>query len=756
MCGSALGSDGSIPRSPHPSTAGTAISPITRLTSMHPSAFPRALLAPSMLLALAAAAAPALALAQTASAEAASAPTDGTLPSVRVQARADTDATTEHSGSYAPSAVSIGKGDLKLREVPHSVTVITRQQLTDQNLVTVEQALKNVTGVTVQRFDATGSYTQFMARGYAADTYQLDGLTVQTDVNGIYFDLAAYDRIEVQRGAASLFSGAGEPGVTVNMARKRAPSMFQAEGAIGLSRWDDRRAELDVGGAFNEAGTLRGRAVAVVQDFDTFMDGIDDNRKRLVYGTLEADVADRTTVSVGTTFQRVDTTLSRGLPTWPGGVLIDMPRSTMPVQSWNAQRLDSASTFAELERRGADESLFKVALRYVRRTNESNYLDPSIPAADGTMSALSASAFDRADIDRTADVYYNQPFSFAGQTHNVLVGADYRESRADTRWAGVVPLTGQTLNLFAVDPDAIPKPVFNMDASVSRVDVTSYGAYTQLRYKPAEAWTLIGGGRLGSWKSSGISYGSPTNFEDTNEFTPYAAVLFDVARATTLYGSFNRIFKPQNAQTADGSQIDPREGNQVELGVKGELDGGRFVYTAAAYRIEDSNRAVADPVNTGKSIASGKVRTQGAEVDVHGELWRRLSVSAGYAYTDTRYLSGATGQADTPYSTFTPRHNYNLWLRYKVDSVPITGLVLGAGLRGMSDFYSGSGTNQVRGPGYTVYSMNAAYPINDHLRVALNVDNLFDKVYWEKVSGPTRQNFFGEPRRVTVALRASY
>lgn len=681
------------------------------------------------------------------------------LPAVQVKARIVRDASSEDTGSYAPSSVSIGKDTRTLREVPHSVTVITREQLNDQNIVTIESALKNVTGVTIQRFDATGSYTQFIARGYPADSYQLDGLTVQTDANGIYFDLAAFDRVEVQRGAASLFSGAGEPGVTVNMARKHALSDFKAEGALSLGSWNDRRVDLDVTGKLNAAGSLRGRAVAVVQDFDTFMDGIDNNKKRMFYGTLEADIGERTTLSAGATWQQVDTVLSRGLPTWADGGLIDMPRSTMPVQAWNRQKLDSISAFAELERRGTDDSLLKVALRHMKRGNDAKYLDPSIPAADGTMNALSVSAFEREDTDDTLDVYYSMPFAWGGQKHNLLVGADYRQTRADTRYAGYSALPNtNTLNLFNFTPYAIPEPTFDLNASTSRVDVTAYGTYTQLRLKPSTDWTLIGGGRLSSWESEGVSYGTPTNYAAKNKFIPYLAAIYDVATSMSLYGSYNEIFKAQNNVTSSGEQIKPRTGRQIEFGIKGELSGGRVAYTAAVYHLTDKNRALSDPAfpNANYSVASGKARAQGFEVDVRGDVTRNMSVSGGYAYTDAKYVAATTALEGTPLSTVTPRHNYNLWARYKLSQGAASGLVLGAGMRGMSSFYSGSGTSMVRGPGYTLFALNAAYPINDRYRVSVNIDNLFDKVYWEKVSAPSRQNFFGEPRRITVALRGSF
>jgi TonB-dependent siderophore receptor len=677
------------------------------------------------------------------------------MSKIKVQAPEVTDASTEGSG-YAAPATTLGKGVQSLRELPHSVTIITRQQLTDQNINTIESALKNVTGVTIQRYDATGTYTQFIARGYAADTYQLDGLNLQTDTNGIYFDLAAYDRVEVQRGAAGLFSGVGEPGVTVNMARKRAWSDFHFDGGLTVGSWNDRRVDLDLNTPLNDDGSVRGRLVGVLQNFDTFMDGIDDNKKRLIYGTLETDLTEQTTVSLGVTWQNVDTVLSRGLPTFANAQLIDMPRSTMPVMDWNYQELDSKSAFVELEHRSDDDAFLKVALRHLQRTNDAAYLDPSVPTANGTMNALSVSAFEREDTDNSLDVYYSKPLTWGGQTHNLLIGADYRRSKNETDYAPYTGLVSGSINLFNVDHRAIPKPNFDYTVNVSDTEVTSYGAYTQLRYKVASAWTLIGGGRLSWWESESVANRVPSGFDANSEFTPYAAAIWDVTPSIAVYTSYNEIFKPQNARTISGDQIEPRTGKQVELGLKGEALEGQLSYTAALYRLVDENRAIADPANINFSIPSGKARAQGFEIDTRGEITPQWSVSGGYAYTETKYLRSTPAQQGQPISSFTPKHSGNLWIHHTLNENLVRGVELGFGLRSVSDFYNGTGAQLIRGPGYTVFQLGASYDITAKYRLALNVDNLFDKNYWEKVSGITRQNFFGEPRRISVSLRGSF
>lgn len=686
------------------------------------------------------------------------APDVTTLPETQVKAGKLNDATTEDAGYVATSA-SVGKEARALRELPNSITVVTRKELDDRNVHTIEDALKNVTGVTVQRYDATGNYTQFMARGFAADIYQLDGLTLQTDANGIYFDLAGYDRVEVQRGMAGLFSGAGEPGITVNIARKRALAEAKTEVGLSAGTWNAYRADLDLNRALNASGSLRGRLVTAYEDRDTFMDGI-GSRKKFIYGTVEADVAERTTLSLGVTWQDVDTVLSRGLPTWGSGKLIDMPRSTMPIQSWNRQELKSVSYFAELERRGLDDSTLKFALRRVDRDNNSRYIDPAIPAPNGTMTNLAASAFERDDSDSSADAYYSTPFELFGQKHNFLIGTDYRISRNNTRYAPYAIIPGATLNLFDVDQDAIAQPSFVL-AAPTKTRVLSYGVYTQLRYKPVTDLTLIAGGRLSWWKSLAIdtSNGKRTAYRERGELTPFVAAIYDLSPTTSAYASFNKIFKPQSSSTPSGDQIGPRTGNQYEVGLKGELLGKRMTWQADIYQLTDQNRAYAltQPANT--YVALGKVRARGLEAELRGELTPQWSATAGYAYTQTTYLNRAsatataTQQEGANFSPITPKHNVNLSTQYKFGAGQAQGLEIGGGVRLSSKYYNDP---KVVGPGYGIAFLNAAYALSPKYRVTLNVDNLFDKDYYEKVSGMTRQNFFGAPRSVTVALRGSF
>ena len=184
---------------------------------------------------------------------------------------------TEGTKSYTSGAVSLGKGNEAIRDIPQSVSIITNQLIKDKNLLTLNDALQNTTGVTVKSY---GSGTaNYVIRGFEVNSVSIDGIRTSASGSGTHShgapDLAAYERVEVLRGAAGLLQGTGEPGGFINLVRKRA----LAENKIGFrasaNSWPGYRTELDVTGALNETGTVRGRAVAAYEDIDSYVDDLE-------------------------------------------------------------------------------------------------------------------------------------------------------------------------------------------------------------------------------------------------------------------------------------------------------------------------------------------------------------------------------------------------------------------------------------------------------------------------------------------------
>jgi iron complex outermembrane receptor protein/outer membrane receptor for ferric coprogen and ferric-rhodotorulic acid len=675
------------------------------------------------------------------------------LPEVQVTDGADS-ATTEGSGQYTAREVSVGKLQQAPRETPQSISVVTRQQLDDRNLTKVEDAIKLSTGMTITRLDGAGNYNSFQSRGFDLGAIQLDGVPIPQG-NYSTLDTAMYDRIEVLRGPAGLLQGASEPGGTVNLVRKRAPARLAIGADAAVGSFGLRRGTVDVGGGLNAEGTIRARAVAVVEDRDSHIDTLFNN-KRLGYGTLEWDIAPSTTVSVGAAQQRVRAAIDQGLPTYADGRLADLPRSSFAGLRANRQDLETTDVFAELEHRLAGGGVVRLSARDIDRTAfYRSARANSALAADGsfTMETVDGDFHVRT---RNYDAFLATPVQVAGRTHQLLVGASHNEGRA---WDGNY-IYGPTLPFNLLRPHYdLAYPDITLKGFTSIVTRRENALYGQAQVSLADTVKLLAGGRL-SWAevvTRSTSTGAVTAAADPGrQFVPSLALMWDFHPQYTGYASYAETFVVQTQLTAAKQLLDPRTGKQVELGVKGEFLQKRLQAHAALFRIIDENRAVADPVVTNASIAGGKVRAQGFEAEVSGQPQPGWDIVAGYAYNDTRYLKAPVAQQGQVFSPITPRHSVNLFTRHAFTSPALRGFSVGGGMSYRSAFFAQSGALRINAPGYAVFNAQVGYQINDHLSLNLSVDNLLDKTYYEKVSGVSRQNFYGEPRRVTVALKARY
>ena len=211
-----------------------------------------------------------------------------TLPSVTVVAQAERSATTEHTGSYTTRAVTLGKGDQALKDIPQSISVVTRQLLDEQNITSVYDALASTTGITIQQSPQGGKY--IYSRGFDLATVQYDGVPLNRGMYGrasnYSSNMAYVDRVEVLRGAAGLLQGEGNPGGAVNLVRKRPLNSNATTVEARAGSWDRYGAQLDTSRILNEEGSLRARALIDYEDQHSFVDYA-NRRSATLYGTLE-------------------------------------------------------------------------------------------------------------------------------------------------------------------------------------------------------------------------------------------------------------------------------------------------------------------------------------------------------------------------------------------------------------------------------------------------------------------------------------
>lgn len=696
-----------------------------------------------------------------------------TLPTVSVSTSAETP-TSESTRSYNAETVrSATRMDLTPRETPQSVSVITRERLDDMGSTTLDGALSLTTGIMVGQYDS--QRTNFFARGFSINNYQIDGLP--RGPNAPLQDTALWDRIEVVRGATGLMGSTGDPSASINMVRKRPTKTFQGNASVTAGRWDYRRMEADISTPLTEDGRIRGRAVLAQEDRDSYLDRYHED-KTVGMGILEMDLTRDTLLTVGADYQRNKPQGATwgALPYWTStGELANFSRNTNFAPSWSSWMNKQKTYFGSVEHRFANG--WKVHAGIGRTVSNSvvkvGYASGYPNIADGSGMKVDTGLFGPGEyVNDNYDLYATGPFSLLGRTHTLIAGWNGGDQKyTSLGGTSVVPYPSAIPNIYDYAGD-IPEPSFVLNGAKSVGHTRLTGAYTAVQWNLTDTVHLITGARLSNYKTRTDNFNTSGNYTTTsgklrvdNEVTPYLGFTWDFSNKVSAYASYTSLFKPQSYKDRNGDYLNPIEGSAAEFGVKAELFDGAANASAAIFQTKQTNIAkidsgivLSDGTQAYRATGSG-ITARGIETEVSGAITRAWNVTAGYTYL---HAETATGERAVPTQ---PRHLIQLSTAYRFSGA-LQGLKVGGALRAQSGIYAVSAKGQppafvttpaarIPQPSYAVVDLMASYPINKNLVAQLNVSNLFDKHYYRNL-GFYDAVLWGEPRNIKVTLRATF
>ncbi len=682
-----------------------------------------------------------------------------------------TGARTEGSSDYTiPGQTTATRLNLTLRETPQSVSVVTRAQIEDFQLNDVNTLLATVPGVNVQAGETDRVY--FSARGFDIQTFQVDGIGVPFafGIQTGSIDTAFYDHIEVVRGAPGLLSSTGNPSAVVNFIRKRPTKDLQVRASGQYGSFDQYRGEADVSVPITKDGSVRARAVGAYQDGDSHLDryGL---RRWVGYGIVEADLGANTTVSAGYGHQDHK---SRGamwgaIPlTYSDGTPLNFARSSNVAPDWSSWNVIDRQIFGDIThrfgngwiarasaiRRATDEknTLFYVYGNPLRNDADGIGIDPATGLQTGIQSY--PGKFRATTRNLTMEAYIAGPVTFLGREHEINIGVN----RSAQEYIQQSSYDNSTIGTYLPYPDLFagnfPLPNFPTEFSSDPISsqnthTTRETAYGLIRFNPGDAVKVMFGGNVTHAKSTGFSYGTNTDF-DATRFLPFAGATVDITRNLSLYGSYATIFNPQN-QLLDLNRriIDPIEGENLELGIKGDWFAGRLNATVAVFKTRQDNTAEAAGIvvenNVTRTYYVGiDAQSEGIELDVGGQIAPGLQMTGGYTVMRIEDPEG------NPVRRYVARNTGRLNLSYTLPMLP--ALKVGASAQYQSRIISPSGLG--RQGNYALLDLLAAYSITPNISAAVNVRNVTNTKYL------TATNFdggyYGAPRSVMGTISVRY
>jgi iron complex outermembrane receptor protein len=668
------------------------------------------------------------------------------------------------AGAYTVSEASAAtKSDAPIMETPISVQVIPHQVLQDQQIVHLEDALQNVSGV-VPNNDSYGMNDSFTIRGFdqMEMTYE-DGLRLdQYSTSGFPRDIANIDRVEVVKGPASMLYGQGEPGGLVNIVTKSPLdqshfSLQQQAGSYGFYR-----TTLDATGPLGQDVFYRFNLD--YQNEGSFRDFV-QNKEIALFPTLQWRASDRTQATADFMYEKGSMFLDNGIPFLPNGTPANVPIGSnyadpslnkMPSDEWAIKVTASHEFRSNWKVRAAYKS------QYVDSpsANDVVYLGDTDGSGNLQRLGLIEPSFNQWTHQGVVDL--TGEFRLFGVKHAVDIGTDYyyQDGHYEANLYSVAPI-----NIYAPaygQPYTLPDP--STDTFVHDGQ-RAYGAYVQDQVTLPGHVHVLAGFRFDRVNQFDGGFTQAESLHDHPNPTPRVGVLWQPQQHVSLFGSFSGNYgaTPLGSLTPDGRPLPPESGHQTEFGVKTEWLDKRLSATASVYQIVKKNIPTADPANPLYSEAVGEARSRGVEFDIAGQITPAWRVIAGYSVIDC-----VTTQDDNTPSLAglkfpgVPHNSGSLWSVYELAAGRARGLRFGAGLVGRSRevaYESPDGMSYLadRIPGFAALNAMAAYTWKlekTRLTAQINANNLLDRRYFAAVN--PSQAMPGAPFSVIPSLRLEF
>ena len=621
-----------------------------------------------------------------------------------------------------------------LQDTPQNVTVVPQQVLTDQAVNNVQDALKNVPGITLNAGEGGTHGDNINLRGFAAsDDFFLDGLR---DTGFYTRDSFNLDSLEVYKGPASTLFGRGSTGGVVNQVSKTPQLEDFVRGSVTGGTNSELRGTADVNYAFGDSSAFRVNAMghkSEVADRDFV-----DNRRWGVAPSLTLGIGKPTTVTLEYLHQEQNDIPDYGIP-FAFGRPVPVPRQTyygLPSDDRTRARVDIGTVLFKTQ---FNENLWLTdtarAGNYFFDSRETAAHYGTAPPAPGTPLDTVLTFRDRPSVQGTVSTLMNDTnlhmrFATGPIQQHLIVGVELDREEADlTRFANQLNVIPGTPILNPDPFESFPGHQTQVTQTPDTVTKTASGLVQDIiDFGPQ--WQATAAVRVDRFNAEFNEPITHAHFEHTDTIgSPRASLVYKPVPTVSVYASYGTSYDPSaenlslNAKTAS---LGPEKDKTYEFGVKSVALNGRLALQAGVFQTQMTNARVGDPTNpTAPQILAGEERVRGFEADAGGYLTDELEITAGFTHLDSETLKSSDPLSVGAPLLNTAPNQANLWLTYEFQEA----WKVGAGANFL-DRRAADIDNTAHVPGYVTFDAMVSYRLNKAISVQLNGYNLANKYYY--------------------------
>ena len=711
------------------------------------------------------------------------------LPTVDVMGRREQ--------SYKNSVSFVGtKTATALKDVPQSIAYVTKELILDQGAITVNDVVRNMSGVNPYSFYNDFSIRGFRATGNRNSGNLVNGMRTQTSL-WRQSSLANIERVEVIKGPASALFGNAAPGGVINRVTKKPLDVARQSVTLTTGSFGTTRAYTDLTGPLNDKKTLLYRLNLGYENTDGFRD-LQGLTSYIVAPSFTYRASKQTQLNIDMTYVNHQGKLDRGVAVFGDGSLFSRPISATQSAANDYLRENSVNLSFALSHRLAQGLLFNST--YLFSSYDEDLLEHSqdnafVKKADGkdnpSLVLMRVTQRQRHFRNNNFNNYLTWDVTTGAMKHKLLVGYDHFNTQlapgsSYIEAGGYLLKNGGTAKTFNVkksldyllDENKNPRtnvPAFDLNSSAGNryQDISKY-IYESKDVKPSDQYTngvylqeqltwhkfqMLLGARMEWFTDVMQNKNGSESKTHQHAFTPRVGLVYSVVPSTNVYATWIRGFEPQSvavqSNPGSGGPFDPVESELWEIGAKGEYLNKRLSVTTALFSLRQKNTLY----NAGVSgqpdlmVPIGEELSRGVEFDVSGRILPYWSIMANYAFNVAEISKAPEGTKDLNLQRpGTPRHSANLWTKFIVPAGMLRNLGIGVGLNGVSERKGqvGRRENVVAYPGYALLNLALYYKVQE-VQIQVNLNNALNKQYY--ISGYDRlRSFPGAPRNINLTI----
>jgi len=681
------------------------------------------------------------------------APQSSTLKAIAVR-----DSMARRTDYRVESSGSATRTNARLRDVPQSITVISRAVMADLGMQGMADVVRYLPGISMAQGEGHRDAPVIRGQTSTADFF-VDGIR---DDAQYYRDIYNVERVEALKGPNAMIFGRGGGGGVINRVTKDALFLPTRTLSLTAGSYAQQRATIDLGQRLTP--TLAARFNALYENSATFRR--ESGVERVGLNPTIALVRGATHLRLGYEFYRDRRVVDRGIPSVGGAPAATSIATFFGDPDASRSRLDAHAVAATLDRQLWSGNSIVSAVQLRNRTRLMTYdkFYQNVFPGDVNRSAEAVTIqgynngtsrtnlFNQTDLTATV--------ARGHMRQSILLGTEIASQQTtnarNTAYFGAANSVISAISVPFAQPTVRTAIAFRASATDgdSWTAFSTRAVYAQNQIDITSRVQVLLGIRYDRLTLDYRNRRTDQRLDRTDHLlSPRTGIVIKPATALSVYGSLGVSYLPGSGDqfgslTATTQTLTPEQFTNREVGIKWDAMTN-LALTAATYRLDRTNTTAPDPAVSGVVVQTGAQRTEGWEAGVTGSPHASWSITGGYTNQIARIVSRTTAALPGARVPLVPRHALSLWNRYQLARV----FGVGVGVVSQSSMYAAI-DNSVTLPSFTRVDGAIFVSPGRAMRAQVNLENALNRRYYP--TAHSNNNIMpGSPRMVRVTVSAT-